>query len=53
MNTLKQYCKFSTGGSGFNPDILKRLAEEASLPTLKEFQKNVTLIFDEMQIKQT
>ena len=51
VNTLKQYCKFSTGGPGFNPDILKRLAEESSLPTLKEFQKNVTLIFDEMQIK--
>ena len=39
MNTLKQYCKFSTGEPGFNPEILKRLAEEASLPTLKEFQK--------------
>ena len=51
MNKLKQYCKFSTGGHGFNPDILKRLVEEASLPTLIEFQKYVTLIFDEMQIK--
>ena len=51
VNTLKQYCKFSTKGPGFTPDILKRSAEEVSLPTLKEFQKNVTLIFGEMQIK--
>ena len=40
---LKQYCKFSTGGPGFNTEILKRLAEEASLPTLKEFQKKCNL----------
>ena len=51
VNTLKQYCKFSTGGPGFNPDILKRSEEEVSLPSLKEFQKNVTFIFDKMQIK--
>ena len=51
VNTLKRYTKFTTTGPGFNPDIIKRLAEDTSISSLKDYQKNVSLIFDEMQIK--
>ena len=51
INTLKRYTKFTATGPGFNPDIIKRLAEDTSISSLKDYQKNVSLIFDEMQIK--
>ena len=50
INTLKRYTKFTATGPGINPDIIKRLAENASISSLKDYQKNVSLI-DEMQIK--
>ena len=51
VNTLKKYAQFTTAGSGFNPDIIKRLIEEAKVETLKPFQRNVVLSYDEMQIE--
>ena len=51
VNTLKRYTKFTATGPGFNPDIIKKLVEDASISSLKDYQKNVSLIFDEMQIK--
>ena len=51
VNSLKRYTKFTATGPGFNPDIIKRLAEDVSISSLKDYQKNVSLIFDEMQIK--
>ena len=38
-------------GPAFNTDIIKRLAEGPSISSLKDYQKNVSLIFDEMQTK--
>ena len=51
VNTLKKYAQFTTADSGFNPDIIKRLIEEAKVESLKPFQRNVVLSYDEMQIK--
>ena len=51
VNTLKRYTKFTATGPGFNPDIIKWLAEDASISSLKKYQKNVSLIFDKMQTK--
>ena len=51
VNTLKKYAQFTTAGSGFNPDIIKRLIEEAKVESSKPFQRNVVLSYDEMQIK--
>ena len=51
INTLKRHTKFTATGPGFHPVIIKRLAEDASISSLKDYQKNVGLIFDEMQIK--
>ena len=37
--------------TGFNSDIIERLVIDSQLQTLKEFEKNVTLVYDEMKIK--
>ena len=51
IDTLERHTKFTARGSGFHPDIIKRLAEDASISSLKDYLKNVSLIFDERQIK--
>ena len=51
INTLKKYGNFTTPSTGFNPDILKELVTEAKLSTAKNFERNVTICFDEMRIK--
>ena len=43
--------QITAAGPAFNTDIIKRLAEDPSISSLKDYQKNVSLIFDEMQIK--
>ena len=50
-DTLRRYAQFTTPTSGFNPEIIERLVGESDLAKLKEFQKNVVLSYDEMQIK--
>ena len=49
--TLLDYTLYTKPGSGFNPDVLERLYEEADVENLKPHQKNVSLLFDEMKIK--
>ncbi|XP_078610651.1 uncharacterized protein LOC144881434 isoform X2 [Branchiostoma floridae x Branchiostoma japonicum] len=49
--TLQQYSKFTKPTPGFNPDILQRLGETARVDQLPDFQRNVSLIWDEMKIK--
>ena len=51
MNTLKKYVNFTNASSGFNPDIISKLIEDSKINSLKEFEKNVSLIFDEIKIK--
>ena len=51
INTLKKYTQFTSSTSGFNPDIIQRLIEESGVSSLPDWQKNVSLCYDEMQIK--
>ena len=49
--TLKQYTKF-TSEPGFNKDLLTRVCEDIKLETLQDYQKNVSLSFDEMKVSE-
>jgi len=51
INTLKKYTNFTTPKTGFNIDILQQLITDAKLETASEFERNITICFDEMQIK--
>ncbi|XP_065680434.1 uncharacterized protein LOC124806350 [Hydra vulgaris] len=50
-NTLLKYIYFTDPSCGFNVDIIQRLFETLKPYDMKESEKNVTLIFDEMKIK--
>ena len=49
--TLNKYTGFTTIGTGFNPDIIKHMYDEVKFTELKEFEKHIILLFDEMKIK--
>lgn len=49
-STLLDYSIYTSPQSGFNPDVIHRLYEEADIANLKDHQKNVSLLFDEMKI---
>jgi len=51
INTLKKYINFTSPTSGFNPDIIDKLIEDSKLASLEEFQKNVSISFDEMKLQ--
>ena len=50
-NTLLKYINFTNPQCGFNKDIISRLMDAVDFGSIKEYQKNVSLIFDEMKIK--
>ena len=50
-NTLLNYVNFTDPGCGFNKDIVRRLIETCNFQDSKEYERNVSLIFDEMKIK--
>ena len=51
LNTLKSYTRFTDVQTGFNPDIISRLAIEANVVGMKEKDKHCVIAFDEMKIK--
>ena len=51
INTLKNYINFRDPMSGFNPDILEQILEDINFDNLKEHEKNVSIVFDEMKIQ--
>ncbi|XP_071502692.1 uncharacterized protein [Diadema antillarum] len=50
--TLKQYTKFTTSEPGFNRELLRRVCDDVKIDTLQDYQKNITLSFDEMRISE-
>ncbi|XP_065656351.1 uncharacterized protein LOC136081897 [Hydra vulgaris] len=50
-NTLLQYVNFTQLGCGFNHNVIERLIIQANICKLQDFEKNVSLVFDEMKIK--
>ena len=36
--------------TGFSPDIIKKLIKDSKLEILEEYQKNLSLLFDEMKV---
>ena len=50
-NTLLNYINFTDPGCGFNIDVISRLVQHVKFDEINEFEKNVSLIFDEMKIK--
>ena len=51
QSTLKKYMKFTTPQNGINADVLNYMATDWKIETLPEYQRNVTLVFDEIKIK--
>ena len=49
--TLNKYTGFTTIGTGFNPDMIKHMYDDVKFTELKEFEKHIILLFDEMKIK--
>ena len=49
--TLLKYMNFTDPGCSFNIDIVNKLVNHLRPDTLKEFERNVVLVFDEMKIK--
>ena len=50
-NTILKYVNFTDPGCGFNKDILEQLVKALDYSNLADYQKNVSLVFDEMKIK--
>ena len=48
---MKRYINFTDIRTGFNPDIIKRLAEENNVHNMEEKDRHVLIAFDEMKIK--
>ena len=51
VNTSKRYINYTTPSSGFNRDIIEKIIIDLKLSELQEYQKNVSLAFDEMKIQ--
>ena len=49
-STLKKYEHFTKPTSGFNEDIIECLLREANMGEIQDFQRNVSLVYDEMKI---
>lgn len=48
--TVLDYSLYTKPETGFNPDTIRKLYEEAGVENLHENQRNVALLFDEMKI---
>uniref|UniRef100_A0A7M5VE59 Uncharacterized protein n=1 Tax=Clytia hemisphaerica TaxID=252671 RepID=A0A7M5VE59_9CNID len=48
--TLNQYTNFTDIGTGYNPDVIKRLYDDYKLDDMPEGHRICTLLFDEMKI---
>ena len=51
VNTLKKYINYTTPSSGFNKDFIEKIIIDSKVSELHEYQKNVSLRFDEMKIQ--
>ena len=51
QSTLSKHTGFASTGSSFNPDVIKSLVDERNIIEVKEYEKNVMLLFDEMKVK--
>ena len=51
QTTLNKYTGFTTIGTGFSSDIIKRLRDDVSFEQLMACEKHLILLFDEMKIK--
>ena len=51
VNTLKKYINYTQPTSGFNLNVIEQFVLDSKLATLEEFEKNVSLSFDEIKIK--
>lgn len=49
--TLNQYTGFASSGSGFIPEIIERMVHDIKIETLKEHERQVVIMFDEMKVK--
>ena len=49
--TLRDYTHYIKASTGFQPEVTEQLMKEAKLKTLKDFEKNVVLVFDKVKIK--
>ena len=50
-NTLSSYINFTDLGCGFNIDVISRLLQQVKFDEIGKFEKNFSLIFDDMKTK--
>ena len=50
--TLRDYTHFIKGGIGIQVDVTNQLRSETRIDDLEDWQKYVTLVFDEVKIKE-
>ena len=51
VKTLKKHISYTTLRSGFNKDVTEKIIINSKLSESQEYQKNVSLVFDEMIIQ--
>ena len=51
VKILKKYINYTTPSSGFNKDVIEKIIIDSKLSESQEYQKNVSLTFDEMRIQ--
>ena len=49
INTPKKCISFTDPMSGFNSDILEQILEDINFDNLKDYEKNVRVVYDEMK----
>jgi len=49
--TLRDYTHYIKAGFGIQPEVTQQLMETVNLESLEEHQKYVSILFDEMRIK--
>ena len=51
VNTLKKCINYTTPSTGFNKDVIQMTIIDLKLSELQEYQKNISLTFDEMRFQ--
>ena len=48
---MLKYASFTDMSTGFNIDVINKFLSDIKIDTLSEYDKNISLLFDEMKMK--
>ena len=51
--TLRDYTNYITGRPGFQKEVIEQMRQNAKVDSLPESRKYVTILLDEMKVKET